>query len=253
MTSLYSRILQKKEKGQKSLAVLIDPDKHKLKNLDKIIDLVNEHGVDYFFVGGSLLSEDLVESSIERIKSESSIPVLLFPGNSYQIDPKADALLFLSLVSGRNPEYLIAKHVEAAMKIAETNLEVIATAYLLVDGGHSNTAAYLSQTIPIPHDKTEIAVATAMACRFLNFQCIYLEAGSGARNPVSSEMIRAVARKINLPLIVGGGLQTSTKLDLAFQSGADLAVIGNVVERNPDLIKEMMAVVRAYDFLNVKV
>lgn len=253
MSVLYSQILQRKLKAQKSLAVLIDPDKNKLHNLDKIIELANVHLLDYFFVGGSLLSEDLVESSIARIKSKSDIPIILFPGNSYQIDPGADALLFLSLVSGRNPEYLISKHVEAALKIADTDLEVIATAYLLIDGGHSNTAAYLSQTLPIPRDKTEIAIATAMACKFLNFQCIYLEAGSGARLPVPSEMIKAISNKINLPLIVGGGLQTTTQLELAYKSGADLAVVGNVVESSPDLIKDMMDLVRSFDFQNIKI
>ncbi|MBK9109896.1 MAG: geranylgeranylglyceryl/heptaprenylglyceryl phosphate synthase [Saprospiraceae bacterium] len=252
MATLYAQLLQKKQRGQKSLAILIDPDKNKLKNLDKIIELANVHGVGYFFVGGSLLSEDHVASSITRIKSESNIPIVLFPGNNYQIDPGADALLFLSLVSGRNPEYLISKHVEAALKIAETNLEVIATAYLLINGGHSNTAAYLSQTLPIPHDKTEIAVATAMACKFLNFQCIYLEAGSGAKIPVASEMIKAVSNKVNLPLIVGGGLKSCPPLELAYQSGADLAVVGNEVETNPDLIKEMMVLVRTFDFKNAK-
>lgn len=251
MSTLYEQILQKKINGRKSLAVLIDPDKSKLTHLDKIIELANVHQPDYFFLGGSLLSEDLLDVALVRIKSESDIPVVLFPGNTYQINSRADALLFLSLVSGRNPDYLISKHVECAVKLAASKLEVIATAYLLIDGGHSNTAAYLSQTLPIPRDKTEVAVATAMASRFLNFQCIYLEAGSGARTPVSSEMIKAVSDKIDLPLLVGGGLQTKAQLETAYRSGADLAVIGTAMESNPDLMKEMVNLAKNFDVQTV--
>ncbi|MBK8954061.1 MAG: geranylgeranylglyceryl/heptaprenylglyceryl phosphate synthase [Saprospiraceae bacterium] len=231
--------MHKKREGKKSLAILIDPDRNKLKNLDQIIDLSNQHAVDYFFIGGSLLAEDRFEFCIEKIKSGSEIPLVLFPGNQFQIHFAADALLFLSLVSSRNAEYLIGKQVEAAMKISESNIEVIATAYLLIDGGQSNTASYLSQSLPIPHDKVEVAVATAVASKLLNFQCIYLEAGSGAVNPVAPEMIRAVSKRGDLPLIVGGGLRSAEQLATAFHAGADLVVIGNAVESAPGLISSL--------------
>jgi phosphoglycerol geranylgeranyltransferase len=245
MHTIAASLEHHKARGRKCLAVLVDPDSGKLTDLDHRIHLANRCGVDYFFVGGSMLSEDHMGACLRTLRSHSDIPVILFPGNVYQVSDHADAILYLSLLSGRNPDYLIGKQVEAAMRLAESALEVIATAYLLIEGGHSNTAAYLSQTQPIPRDKPEIAVATAVAAQLLRFQWIYLEAGSGAQWPVPLETVRAIAERVQTPIIVGGGLRKPEQLEACLVAGADLVVVGNALERDPELLREMSAVVRS--------
>lgn len=245
-------IQKKKALGIKSLAVLIDPDYLKLKNLEQIILLSKECAVDYFFLGGSLIVQDRMEECIKLMRELSNIPLVLFPGNCHQIHDSADALLFLSLISGRNPDYLIGKQVESALRIKASKLEVISTGYLLIDGGQSNTAAYISQTLPIPNNKPDIALATAIAGELLNMQLIYLDAGSGARIPVPTTMIQKLNDHLKIPLIVGGGIRDAETAYCQLQAGADLIVVGNLFEENPLQIRSIANLVKKFSPIQVK-
>lgn len=249
---IYTQLLEKKKINRKSFAVLIDPDHQKIKNLEATISISNKHNVDYFFIGGSLILQDRLEECLRLIRERSSIPVILFPGNGFQISAYADAILFLSLVSGRNAEYLIGKQVEVATKLMTTNLEILSTAYMLIDGCNGNTASYISQTIPIPRNKPEIAVATAMASQYLGFQILFMDAGSGAQNSITPEMVSEVSAKVKIPLIIGGGISTGEKAIELFKAGADLVVVGNAIEKDPSLIAEISNVTRQYDQLFAK-
>ena len=245
MNSLvYPRIVDKKKGGQKSLALLIDPDKADEKQLEQIIQLAVEAGVDYFLVGGSLVISQGLHNCIEKIKGACEIPVILFPGSPNQVAPTADALLYLSLISGRNADYLIGQHVISAPAIRRSGLELIPTGYMVVDGGAATTVSYISNATPLPYDKPDIALCTAMAGEMLGLKCIYMDAGSGARRAVSEEMISAVSQHIDIPLIVGGGIRDAEKVYLNCKAGADVIVIGNAVEKDPSLIAEMAAAVR---------
>lgn len=221
---------------KKQFAVLLDPDKN-LDNekLSRIIKNAEQANVDYFFVGGSLISNSL-DRLIERVKAQTELPVIIFPGHAIQVSAKADAILFLSLISGRNPEFLIGNHVISAPFIKKTNLEVIPTGYMLIESGIQTSVEYMSNSKPIPHNKNDIAVATALAGEMLGNKLIYLEAGSGAQHGVSAEMISQVKKSISVPLIVGGGLRTKQDISKAFDAGADIVVIGTAIENNPDLI-----------------
>ncbi|HRH99487.1 MAG TPA: geranylgeranylglyceryl/heptaprenylglyceryl phosphate synthase [Saprospiraceae bacterium] len=253
MVDQFIRELQKKKSlGIKSLAVLIDPDHQKLKNLDTILELSAKYQVDYFFLGGSLIVQDRIEECIKLIRENTQIPVFLFPGNGFQLSAQADALLFLSLLSGRNPDYLIGKHVEAAPKLMVSKIEVIPTAYMLIDGGKSNTAAYISQTIPIPHDKAEIAQTTALAGQFLGMKLVFMDAGSGAKRPVSSDMIQKVSKVVEIPLIIGGGIRDAETAHQSFRAGADLVVVGNAIEEDPFLIRSLMAAAKEMNLISYK-
>ncbi len=232
-------------KNRKQLAVLIDPDKQNEKSLLHLINLAENARVDFFFVGGSLLIEGRFEETIAVIKKHSKIPVVIFPGNNYQVSKRADAILFLSLISGRNPEFLIGQHVIAAPSIKEAQLEVIPTGYLLIDGGRTSSTSYITQTVPIPNDKPDIAVATALAGEMLGMKAIYLEAGSGAINTVSQAMIKAVKENISVPLIVGGGIRSSEQAEEICKAGADIIVVGNVLEKEPELLLEISLAVHA--------
>ncbi|MBR9831905.1 geranylgeranylglyceryl/heptaprenylglyceryl phosphate synthase [Acidiluteibacter ferrifornacis] len=236
---VYHTIIHKTTKKKKQLAVLIDPDKSTSKSLLKLIQLSNEMEVDYFFVGGSLMTGGDLDKTIGFIKNNSVIPVILFPGHHSQINPKADALLLLSLVSSRNPDMLIGQHVTAAPYLKQSNLEILSTAYLLIDGGKITTASYISNSMPIPSDKSEIAASTAMAAEMLGMRLTYLDAGSGANSPVPTEMIQAVKSNTNTPLIIGGGLTTTKKAVDALKAGADIVVVGNALEKNPNLLSDI--------------
>lgn len=225
--------------AEKKLALLIDPDKQSEGNLLHLIELAENNRTDFFFIGGSLLIGERFEKIVGSIKAHSQIPVIIFPGNNFQISRQADAILFLSLISGRNPEYLIGQHVVAAPALKKSNIEVIPTGYLLIDGGRISSTSYITQTIPIPNDKPDIAVATALAGEMLGMKLIYLEAGSGAANPVSGEMIRMVKRNISVPLIVGGGIRSGEQAEGICRAGADIIVIGNVLEKEPELLMEI--------------
>jgi phosphoglycerol geranylgeranyltransferase len=225
---------------RKSIAVLVDPDKaEEPARLQQLINLANENCVDYFFVGGSLVTTNNLSEVITTIKENVNIPVVLFPGNSFQIDPSADAILFLSLISGRNPELLIGQHVIAAPILKNTNIEVVPTGYMLINSGKVTSVAYISNTTPLPEDKYSLAACTALAGEMLGQQLIYIDAGSGAEKEISPRMIAAVKKAVSVPLIVGGGLNTAQKAVSALEAGADVIVIGNALEKDPDLLSEV--------------
>ncbi|MFL2573781.1 MAG: geranylgeranylglyceryl/heptaprenylglyceryl phosphate synthase [Flavobacteriales bacterium] len=243
--NLYTSILEKKAKGKKLFAILIDPDKQKNSVLSLIVQKANEANVDYFFVGGSLLTNDNLDECIKTIKNNSNIPVILFPGNAMQINKNADGILFLSLISGRNPELLIGKQVISAPILKQTSLEVISTGYMLIDSGKPTTASYMSNTLPIPRNKNGIATSTAIAGEYLGMKLIYMDGGSGAEKPIEIDMIKQVSNQINIPLIVGGGICNAQKAIDNCNAGADLIVVGNAIEKNDDLILEISKAVHS--------
>ncbi len=238
--TIYNKIKTAAGSRKKLLAVLLDPDKYSKGFFPKLRSYTNSQ-LDFIFVGGSLTNTPVDELILE-LKSVTGIPIVLFPGNLLQIDKNADALLLLSLVSGRNPELLIGNHVIAAPFIKQSGLESISTAYLLIESGITTSVEYISNTKPIPRDKTEIVVATAIASELLGFRTLYLEAGSGAKQMVPLEMIKAVKQESRLPLIVGGGIRKPEDLAQIYKAGADLAVVGNILEKNPYLLDEFIEV-----------
>jgi len=246
---LLSNLCERKENGQKSFAVLIDPDKVNLDNFTNLLDLCIEHHADYIFVGGSLITDYVMGDVISKIKSYTNIPVILFPGNSLHIDNQADAILLLSLISGRNPEFLIGQHVISAPVLRKSGLEILPTGYMLIDSGRQTTVSYISNTNPIPHDKPGIAACTAMAGEMLGLKLTYLDAGSGAMNPVSPEMIAAVRQSVDTPIIVGGGINSIKKAKNALSAGADVIVVGNGIEENIDLLREIAIIINSYQLV----
>jgi len=237
--SVYKKILKNKSANRKMLAVLIDPDNNTSGSFAKIAKSCQEAKVDIILAGGSLITTNNFDKCIEEIRSNCDIPVMLFPGGVMQISIKADGILLLSLISGRNPDMLIGKHVETASIIRKSGLESIPTGYILVDGGKITSVQYISNTIPIPADKNDIAVSTAIAGEMLGMKLIYLEAGSGAINPVPLKMITAVSNEIALPLCVGGGIRTPESAIAICKAGANIIVIGNAFEKNYQLIGEI--------------
>lgn len=233
---VYSTLFPEGKPSKKGFAVLIDPDKCPENRLARIVELSISSGVDLFLVGGSLLMHDHLTTVLQTIRSSCEIPIVLFPGNNLQINRNADAILLLSLISGRNPELLIGRHVISAPILKSSGLEVISTGYLLIDSGKTTTVNYMSQTMPIPSDKSDIAACTAMAGEMLGMKLIYLDAGSGAAQPVPADMIRAVRQSVNIPLIIGGGITSAVNAADAFQAGADVVVVGNAIEKDPELI-----------------
>lgn len=229
--------------GQKGVAWLIDPDDViSTEKFKSQLSTVEHLHLDFIFLGGSLIQENTVSMIIKNIKEAlPEIPIILFPGNVIQFSPLADGILFLSLISGRNPDLLIGQHVSIAPLLEKSNLEILPTGYMLVDGGHTTSVHYISQTIPLPNHHPELSVATALAGSYLGLQYFYLDAGSGAPNPVSPEIIKAVKSKVKAPLIVGGGLNSLEKIKMAYQAGADLVVIGNGAEKSPTLLSEVSA------------
>jgi putative glycerol-1-phosphate prenyltransferase len=225
--------------NQKQFALLIDPDKLDNSALQSTIDVAVKAKVDYLFVGGSLLTKDILDECLTTIKSNCNIPVVLFPGSVMQINNKADAIFFLSLISGRNADMLIGQHVLAAPYLKSSSLQVLPTGYILIDGGTQTTVSYISNTTPIPANKPDIAACTAMAGEMLGLQLMYMDAGSGAKNSISEKMISVVRKNINVPLIVGGGILTTEKAVANCLAGADIIVVGNAAEKNPSLILDM--------------
>ena len=251
-SNLYKTQLKKNRAGQKSFAVLLDPDNLPEEDCPEIIRLCNRHHVDYLFVGGSLITKNQQSALIRQIKQLTDIPVLLFPSSSLHIDAGADGILLLSLISGRNPELLIGQHVIAAPLLQASQLTILPTGYILVESGRQTTASYMSGTTPLPHDKPAIAASTALAGTLLGLQWIYLDGGSGALNPVSPEMIAAVRKTIQAPLIVGGGINTVQKASAALAAGADIIVVGNHIEKAPHFIGEIAQVVREFNKISIK-
>ena len=239
MENIYNHILENKKENRKLLAVLLDPDQCRGSLLASTIAALKSNVPDFIFVGGSHILSS-TDSLIELLKEETKAAVVLFPGNASQFSTQADALLYLSLFSGRNAEFLIGQHITSALAIKNSNIEVIPTGYLLVDGGKPSSVEYISNTRPIPRDKNEIALSTSVAAELLGMKLIYLEAGSGANHPVTPEMIETVNSGLSIPLIVGGGIKTTTNLRAAFEAGADLVVVGNIFESNPSLIADFV-------------
>ncbi|MCA6365256.1 MAG: geranylgeranylglyceryl/heptaprenylglyceryl phosphate synthase [Bacteroidetes bacterium] len=233
----------RKAAGKKSLAVLIDPDKTRL--LPELLTHAAQAEVDFFLIGGSLLHTSAVDECIAAVKAVSNVPVILFPGNALQLSANADALLLLSVISGRNAELLIGKHVAAAPQIKSSGLEVLSTGYMLVETGRPTTVHYMSQTIPLPAHKPEIAACTAMAGEQLGLSLLYLEAGSGADAPVPADVIKAVSSSTTIPLLTGGGIRTPEQAAQSCAAGADVIVVGNILEDSPHLLKSISLSVHA--------
>lgn len=223
--------------GRRSLAVLIDPDKnHNLSDVIKLTNMAVENKVDYLFIGGSLITNDNFGAIITTIKDHCNIPVVIFPGNHIQIDPAADGILLLSLISGRNPDMLIGQHVLAAPVLKRSKLEIIPTGYILVNSGSATSASYMSNTTPIPSNKPAIAACTAMAGEMLGLRALYLDAGSGSTHPVPQKVISTVRRSVDVPIIVGGGINSVIKVQNALEAGADMIVVGNALEKSSNLL-----------------
>jgi putative glycerol-1-phosphate prenyltransferase len=234
-------------KPQKQLAVLIDPDKLSPKQLETTAQNAQKAKVDFLFVGGSLMTSDTLFHCVKTLKENSDIPVVLFPGNTYQIARNADAMLFLSLISSRNPDMLIGMHVLAAPYIKLSGLETIPTGYMLIDSGKPTAVTYMSHSFPIPSDKKDIAACTAMAGEMLGLKTIFMDAGSGAGRTIPEEMISFVKQSIDIPVIIGGGIKTKEKLRKVLEAGADVVVVGNRFEEDPDLIFEFAEVVHDFN------
>ena len=238
---------QTRRSGKKHFAVLLDPDNLSEASCLQLLQMSEASHVDYFFVGGSLITTDNQAGIIQLVKQHSRIPVILFPSNSLHIDKQADGILLLSLISGRNPDFLIGQHVLSAPILKASNLQVYPTGYMLVDCGRQTTASYMSGTTPIPYDKPAIATCTAMAGELLGLKFIYLDGGSGAAKPVSAEMIAAVCNAVEVPVIVGGGINTPEKARAALEAGADIIVVGNHIEKDPGFLAEVSSVINSYN------
>ncbi len=246
---IYHSIIEGKKAGQKKFAVLIDPDKVTRESLLQTVDLSVKAEVDYIFLGGSLLVNNVLNECVEGIKNACKIPVILFPGSVTQVNNKADAIFFLSLISGRNPDLLIGQHVIAAPLVKESGLEVLPTGYMLIDGGRGTTVSYISNTTPIPADKNDIAMSTAMAGEMLGLKLIFMDAGSGANHPVRTSMIKKVSESISVPLIVGGGIITPEKALESCKAGADIIVVGNAIEKDLSLISRMSDTIHSLELV----
>lgn len=227
------------QEGRKGLAWLIDPDKTKVSDWSaEVLHAIRDH-IDYLFLGGSLLEHYRFEELSRHFREALDKPVVLFPGSSLHVHPGADAILFLSLISGRNPELLIGRQIEAAPLVRQAGMEVLPTGYMLIEGGRTTSAHYMSQTAPLPHDKPQIAACTAMAGELLGLKALYLDAGSGAYQAVSPEMVAAVRQAVSLPLIVGGGIRSSTQAAALYAAGANVIVVGSALEDTPAMLEEL--------------
>ena len=237
--NIYENILSAKQNGKKLLAILIDPEKVTVENLPSFFKKVHQSITTHIFVGGSTDINNQTKNVVEAIQKETQLPVLLFPGNVKQITPKADGILFLSLLSGRNPEYLIEQQIKAVPFLQKTTLEIIPTGYILVDGGKHTATQKVSNTKPISQKDENLIVQTALAGEYLGKKMIYLEAGSGAKVPVDTNIIKSVKTELTIPLLVGGGIRTQKQLNEAYNSGADLVIIGTAFEENESFFNEL--------------
>lgn len=243
--NIKQQLQQLKKEGKKAFAVLIDPDDIQPEKIVELAKRCNAAQVDLVLFGGSLMLSDHMELCINAFKSVSAIPVILFPGSPAQVCKAADALLFLSLVSGRNAELLIGQQVVSAPIVKASGLEVLSTGYILVDGGVPTTVSYMSHSAPVPRNKPDIALCTAWAAELMGQSIIYMDAGSGAQYPISTEMIRKVSSNIEIPLIIGGGIKDVQGVRDAFEAGAQVVVVGNAIEKDFSLVEEMSAVAKA--------
>lgn len=229
-------ILKKFANGKKKFAPLIDPDKFSTREMQVIARLSQEAGVDFLFYGGSLVRETNHQKNIAVLKEQCSAPVILFPGSQFMVNKEADGLLLLSLISGRNAEMLIGKHVLAAPYLKSCPFEIIPTGYILIESGQPTAVSYMSNTTPIPYGQDDIAICTAIAGELLGLKLIYMDAGSGAQNPIRSLMIEKVRQNISIPLVIGGGIRTPEQAKAAAAAGANLIVVGNAIEKDLSLI-----------------
>lgn len=239
-SKIYAEIVAAFQNKKRLLAVLIDPDKVDLDILELTISKINQSPATHIFIGGSLVFSDLMEKMIAKIKAFTTLPVVLFPGHPSQIAPNADGILFLSLLSGRNPDYLIEHQVKAAPLLRKTSLEIIPTAYLLIEGGSKTAVEKVSKTHPILRKHIDEAVATAQAGELMGNKLIYLEAGSGALQSVPTDMIEAVRKAVDIPLIVGGGIRTKEGIENAYNCGATLVVIGTAFENDSEFFNQIL-------------
>lgn len=237
---MKSRYLISRDK--RGVAVLIDPDRQDAASLKRLTELIERHTPDLILVGGSLLFKPIGHTiALLKERLQIPVPVYLFPGDVTQISEKADGIFLLSLISGRNPDFLIGNHVIAAPRLWNSGLHIVPTGYMLIENGHTTSVEYVSNTRPIPFGKTDLAVATAMAGELLGMSQIYLEAGSGAAKSIGIDMIQAIREAVTLPLIVGGGIRTTNDARIAFEAGASMIVIGNRLEEFPEQIGEFVA------------
>ncbi|MBL7560516.1 geranylgeranylglyceryl/heptaprenylglyceryl phosphate synthase [Olleya sp. YSTF-M6] len=239
MMSVYNDILSAKAKKKKLLAILIDPDNFNLNIISQFADKINKSIITHVFVGGSTVEKEETEQLVKALKPLVNLPIVLFPGDVTQIAKNADAILFLSLISGRNPKYLIEKQIEAVSILKNTNLEVIPTGYILIENGKETTVQKVTETQPIPVNMLQLVADTAKAGELLGKKLIYLEAGSGALHPVPLKIIEAVKKDLGIPLIVGGGIRSKAQLDAAYYSGADIVVIGTAFENDINFFNEL--------------
>ncbi|MHC1706842.1 MAG: geranylgeranylglyceryl/heptaprenylglyceryl phosphate synthase [Bacteroidales bacterium] len=243
--SVLNLIVEASAQKKKLFAVLLDPDKYPEKEIPGLLDRCEEAAVDIVMIGGSLLLHKQLDNFVRLVKESSRLPVLIFPSGPQQISYYADGILFLSLISGRNPDMLIGRHVEAAPLLKDSSLEVIPTGYMLIGTENESTVRYISDTMPIPRDKNDIAMSTALAGQMLGLKLIYLEAGSGAKFTVPEKMISKVKKNISVPLVVGGGIRDAETARALAKAGADMLVVGNILETRPDLIFELSATIHA--------
>jgi putative glycerol-1-phosphate prenyltransferase len=245
--SILQKLKYYKETQKKSFALLIDPDNVSELDCIELLHLAESAAVDFLFIGGSLITGNNLGRIVEICKSNTQIPVVLFPGSSLHIDTEADAILFLSLISGRNPDFLIGQHILAAPILKRSRLEILPTGYMLVDTGKQTTVSFISNTTPIPYDKPDVAACIAMAGEMLGLQIIYMDGGSGAEKPISPQMISAVRKAIETPLIVGGGINSPEKVQIALKAGADVIVVGNAIEKDSGLILKITQTIKEFN------
>ena len=239
MQQVYNDIKKAQQNGKKLLAVLLDPDKLEVASVKETIVKVNDSEATHIFVGGSIVANGKTEAIVIEIKKHTTLPIVLFPGDKCQITNKAEAILFLSLISGRNPEFLIEQQVQSASLLKQTDLEIIPTGYILIDGGVTTAVQKVSNTLPIAQQNVDLVVNTALAGEYSGKQLIYLEAGSGAKIPVHTAIIKQVKDELSIPLIVGGGIRSLQQLNDAYDAGADLVVIGTAFENNNNFFTEI--------------
>ncbi|MFT5722984.1 MAG: phosphoglycerol geranylgeranyltransferase [Bacteroidia bacterium] len=235
-TKIANFLNSNKQNGKKLLAILIDPDKASPQHIKNVLRPENVAKIDVIFIGGSVLTSGNIHDAIKTVKGTCDLPCIIFPGSPDQISHEADAILLLSLISGRNPDMLIGKHVEAALRLKQSKLEILPTGYILIDGGAPTTVSYISGTTPIPSNKPGLAAMTALAGEQLGFHVIYMDAGSGAKKAIPAQMISAVREHTSQPIVVGGGIRTVEGIHAAWNAGADVVVIGNKLEEDADFL-----------------
>ncbi len=239
MKNIYQNILDFKHNNKKLLAILLDPDKVHLENVALLAEKINQSPATHLFVGGSSFNGTHLNELIIELKSKINLPIVLFPGNPSQISDKADAILFLSLISGRNPDYLIEHQINAVSKLKKTNLEIISTGYILIESGTTTAVEQVSKTKPLDRNNINYVIQTAQAGEMLGNKLIYLEAGSGAKWTVPLKMVTLVSQNVTIPVIVGGGITNLEDIRKAHKAGADIVVIGTAFENDLDFFNKL--------------